>query len=326
MRYGFEVPSTGALATPENLVQMARHGEELGFDLINVGDHIVIPRAIGSRYPYTQSGVFTGEWGLTERVTGHFLEQLTVLSFLAGQTSRIRLLTAVMVVPYRSPVQTAKTLATIDVLSGGRLIVGCGAGWMKEEFEALEVPPYEERGDVTDEYILAFKELWTSENPTFDGKYCRFSDIEFAPKPVQKPHPPVWIGGESPPAIRRAARLGDVWYPFGNNPRFPLDTRDLLAEAIARLHEHAAEYGRDPATIGIAYSAEMWYNDREAQVLPDGQRRIFTGDPAQVATDIRTFEDMGVSYLMLNFQGDTLDGSLERMDRFATQVKPRVLG
>jgi alkanesulfonate monooxygenase SsuD/methylene tetrahydromethanopterin reductase-like flavin-dependent oxidoreductase (luciferase family) len=123
-----------------------------------------------------------------------------------------------MVVPHRPPVLTAKILATIDVLSKGRLIVGCGVGWMREEFEAIGAPPYDKRGAVSDEYIRAFKELWTSDNPTFSGKYCSFANVAFAPKPLQKPHPPIWVGGESPVALRRAGRLADAWYPIGSNP------------------------------------------------------------------------------------------------------------
>ena len=214
-------------------------------------------------------------------------------------------------------------LATLDVLSNGRLIVGCGVGWMREEFEALGVPPFRQRGAVSDEYLRAFKELWTSDNPSFQGKYCSFSDISFLPKPVQKPHPPIWIGGESPPALRRAARLGDIWYPIGNNPRFPVGTPAQLSEYLGRLHQLTEGFGRDASQIGVAYSAG-WYNDREAQHLADGQRRIFTGAPDQIAQDIRTFEDLGVSRLMLNFQADTLEETLERTERFASQGRPLV--
>ena len=151
------------------------------------------------------------------------MEQLTTIAYLAGVTTSIKLLSSVMVLPHRSPVLTAKMLATIDVLSQGRLIVGCGVGWMEEEFEAIGAPPYAERGAVGNEYLRVFKELWTSDDPSFDGDYANFSNIAFAPKPVQQPHPPLWIGGESPPALRRAGQLGDAWYPICSNPSFPWD-------------------------------------------------------------------------------------------------------
>ena len=133
MDYGFSVPNRGPMATPQDMAVLARRGEEMGFDIINVSDHIVIPRGIASRYPYSLSGGFNA--------TGEYLEQLTTLSFLAAHTSRVRLLSSVMVLPHRNPVLAAKALATIDVLSQGRLTVGCGVGWMREEFEAIGAPP-----------------------------------------------------------------------------------------------------------------------------------------------------------------------------------------
>ena len=184
MEYGFGMPSRGPLATPDAIATLARAAEEMGFGVIGVSDHIVIPRDIQSTYPYTESGTYSG--------SGECMEQLSLLSFLAGQTSTVRLLTSGMVLPHRSPMLAAKMLTTIDVLSQGRLIVGCGVGWMKEEFEALGAPPHRERGAVGEEYIRAFKELWTSDNPSFQGKYVRFSGVRFEPKPVQKPHPPIW--------------------------------------------------------------------------------------------------------------------------------------
>ena len=151
-----------------------------------------------------------------------------------------------MIVPHRNPVLAAKMLATLDMLSQGRIILGVGAGWMREEFEALGLPPFEERGDVTDEYIRVFKELWTSDDPSFDGKYCSFSNITFQPKPVQKPHIPIWVGGESPRALRRAAELGNGWSPIGSNPQFPLHRPEQLEAAIGRLAERCRRVGRDP--------------------------------------------------------------------------------
>lgn len=315
MDFGFGVPTRGPMSTPDSLVALAQRGEAMGFGFISVSDHIVIPRRIESRYPYSESGAFaSGD-------SGECLEQLTVLAFLASGTSTIRLLTSVMVLPHRSPVLAAKVLATIDVLSSGRLIVGCGVGWMREEFEAIDAPPYERRGAVGNEYLRVFKELWTNDNPSFQGEYCRFSDIQFQPKPVQKPHPPIWVGGESPPALRRAGELGDGWYPIGNNPLFPLGTPEQLSAAMARVRQFAEAAGRDPAEIDFAYSAG-WYDDREAEIVADGSRRVFTGTPEQVAGDIRLFGELGVRHITFGFQGRDVEETLERMERFATEVKP----
>ena len=189
---------------------------------------------------------------------------------------------------------------------------------MEEEFVALGAPPYKERGAVGDEYIQAFKELWTSDSPTFEGKYCSFRNISFMPKPVQKPHPPIWIGGESPPALRRAAKYGDAWFPIGTNPRFPVGSIEQLSGYIGRVRDNARKVGRDPSELDFAYSASR-FNDQEAQVV-DGERLVFTGSPQQIAGDIKAFEELGVRHIMVNMQSDTLDGSLSRMDRFANNV------
>ncbi|MDE2686822.1 MAG: LLM class F420-dependent oxidoreductase [Chloroflexota bacterium] len=314
MEFGFGVPSRGPLASLENIVTLAQQGEQMGFDILSVSDHIVVPTSIDSIYPYNDTGEFVSS------ASGEYMEQLVTISYLAGITSTIKLLTSVMVLPHRAPVLTAKILSTIDVVSQGRLIVGCGVGWMREEFEAIDAPPYEERGAVSNEYIAAFKELWTSDNPTFDGKYCSFSDISFAPKPVQQPYPPIWIGGESPPALRRAAQLGDAWYPICSNPKFPVGTFDQLAEYHARVRANAERIGRDPATLDFAYSVN-WYSDTGAHEV-DGERRLLTGDPAQVAADINRLESMGINHLMLNFPADSVDETLAAMDRFVSNVKP----
>ncbi len=200
MKYGFTLPGRGPFANPDDLGRLAKQGESLGYDTLHTGDHIVVPKHITSTYPYSPTGAFPGSG------TGEYLEQLTVLSYLAGQTQRIRLVTSVIIVPHRNPLVAAKALATLDVLSKGRLVVGVGVGWMQEEFDTLGIPPFKERGAVTDEYLQAFKELWTSDDPTFDGTYCRFSNIDFLPKPAQRPHPPIWVGGESRRAMRRTAR------------------------------------------------------------------------------------------------------------------------
>ena len=317
MDYVIGVPGGGPLAKPDTMIALARRIEGLGFGHIGVGDHIVIPREVRSRYPYTETGEFRGGG------TGDAFEQMTMLSFLAGQTSTVRLLTTVTVLPHRSPVQTAKTVASLDVLSGGRLSLGVGVGWMREEFEVIGAPSFDERGAASNEYLEAFIELWTSDNPTFKGKYCEFSNIFFEPKPLQKPHPPIWVAGESPPAIRRAARFGKVWFPVGNNPRFPLLTHEQLTEARDRLHRYAEEYGRDPSQMEIAYGAN-WYDEKSAQQLPDGQRRTFTGSAEQIAGDIRALEELGVGYIWLFFGAPTFEGSVERMEYFAREIRPLV--
>ena len=315
MNFGFRAPSRRPLATPDSLATLAQKGEAMGYSIVSVSDHVVMPKVANSTYPYSETGTFGGG---TET-----LELLTILSYLAGVTSSIRLLTSVMVVPHRPAVLTAKVLSTIDVLSKGRVVVGCGAGWLREEFEAIDAPDFDRRGAVTSEYIHAFKELWTSDSPTFDGEFTKFSNIHFEPKPVQKPHPPIWIGGESNVALRRVARLGDCWYPIGSNPTFPVGTVEELTTSIDRIKGYAEEIGRNPAEIGVAYNA-TWNNDREATILADGTRRSFTGVPEQVAADIKSFEAAGLKDIVLGFEKPTLEETLEGMERFASNVMPLI--
>ena len=215
----------------------------MGFDYATFSDHVVIPTDIAAKYPYSN----TGEFPAGSRVERH--EQLIEMAFVAAKTKKLRLVSSVMVVPHRPAVLTAKMLSTIDVLSGGRLVLGIGAGWMKEEFEAIQAPDFAERGKVTDEYIKAFIELWTNPKPRFAGKHVRFDNILLEPKPVQKPHPPIWVGGESGPALRRTAQLGDAWYPIGTNPANPLDSLTRFKAQVARLRKMTAG-GRTQARRG----------------------------------------------------------------------------
>jgi probable F420-dependent oxidoreductase len=322
MRYGFTLPGRGPLATPDSLAAIARRAEELGYHLLLFGDHIVVPRHISSPYPYTETGEFPGS------ASGEAMEQLTVLAFLAGQTRTIRLVTSVTIVPHRNPLVAAKALATLDVLSKGRLIVGVGVGWMREEFDALGLPPFEERGAVTDEYIQAFKTLWTSDNPTFEGKYCRFSNISFLPKPVQKPHPPIWVGGESRRALRRTAQLGNGWYPIGSNPQFPMAEPEQLASGLKRLGEYAQKVGRDLAGIDIIYRTHDYQltADGRTRAASTAARRPFVGNADDIAADIRRYDAMGVGYLVLDFVrlSRNLDEMLQHMEALATRVWPQV--
>src|SRR5437762_6815193 len=200
MRYGFSMPTRGATAQPDALETLVARGEALGFSSTMIADHVVFPVKIQSKYPYTADGRFPGH--------GDALEQLSLMAFVAAKTRGLRLVTSVMILPYRNPVLTAKALATIDVLSKGRVTVGVGVGWMREEFEALGAPDFDRRGAVTDEYLRIFKTLWTESPASFAGRFYRFDALRCQPQPVQKPHPPIWVGGHSKPALRRAARLG----------------------------------------------------------------------------------------------------------------------
>ncbi|MBT5264611.1 MAG: LLM class F420-dependent oxidoreductase [Rhodospirillaceae bacterium] len=317
MKFGLQLMTRGAGASADGVVAIAEKAEALGFSYIAPNDHIVVPSDIASRYPYSEDGMWPGA------KVGECHEQLSVLAFLAARTSAIRLLTSVMVVPHRDPVLTAKILSTIDVLSRGRLTVGCGAGWMQEEFEAIGTPPFDERGRMTDEYVAIFKELWTQDDPSFDGAYAKFSNLHFSPRPVQTPNPPIWIGGESKAALRRAARIGDGWYPASNNPKFPLSTPTLFAERTVTLNQVCEEIGRDPGELDLG----LFYIDVvSSDEIPDagGQRRAMTGKPSDIAEDIAAFSAAGVNTMVMILQQQELPGTLDRLDWFGSEIMPLV--
>jgi probable F420-dependent oxidoreductase len=317
MDVGMIMPTRGPLATPDVIKTLARRAEELGYAHFSTSDHLVVPRSIDSRYPYSASGDWPGA------AAGDCFDLLTLLAYLAALTTKPRLITAVAVVPYRGAVHTAKIAATIDVLSGGRMVMGVGAGWMKEEFEALNAPPFEERGRVTDEWLQAFKILWTEEAPRFEGRHVSFTNVAFAPKPVQKPHPPIWVGGESPAALRRTVRYGDVWFPIGNNPRHPLDTVARFKAAIERLRQLAEQNRRDPQSLGIAFYAG-WYDETRTLQLEGGARHVMSGTPAEVAEDIAALQELGVSDLVLGLQRPTLEQTLASMEHFMSETRPLI--
>jgi probable F420-dependent oxidoreductase len=301
MQFGLSLPHFRQVASPEAIRRVAQCAEQLGFDGIWVSDHIVIPHSA------------------VDRFGSMFYEPLTVLGFAAACTSRIRLGTTVIILPYRNPLVTAKVLATLDVLSGGRVTAGMAVGWTEDEFKALGVP-FQERGALSDEYIAAFKALWTQDKPAFHGQHVRFENIAFEPKPVQKPHIPIWIGGNSRRAIRRAVALGDCWHP----------TRPLVADVKvggAYIQAVCGQRGRDPRSLMIAARQPLkFYDGAEASV----KRRPLLGSTQKIIDDIGQYRDAGVQYLMLDtfysapeLEHETLTSMLGTIKRFAADVMPK---
>ena len=313
MLIGFNAPTAGPLAAPEHLTRLVVSGEALGYDYATFSDHDVIPTDIESTYPYSA----TGEFPAGARAERH--EQLIEVAFMAARTTRLRLILSVMVVPHRPAVLTAKMLSTIDVLSGGRLTVGIGAGWLEEEFKAIGAPDFSARGKVTDEYVDAFIELWTRDKPRFSGEHVSFDNIVFAHKPVQKPHPPIWVGGESGPALRRTARIGDAWYPIGTNPANPLDSLARFEAQVARLRKLTEQAGRDPKAMGLAFRCTA-LGEKVPPKAGDGERRLFSGKPAEIAADMRALRDLGVGNLDFGFGGTTVEAMLSEMEAFKKDV------
>ncbi len=310
--FGCSLPSRGPMASPEALRSLAQRAEDLSFDSVWVSDHIILPREVESFYPYSADGV------ATFNAEQPYYDAIAALNFLAGCTHRVRLGTHVLILPYRNPVVTAKMLATLDVLSAGRLILGAGVGWMEEEFQALGLDTFAQRGAVTNEYIRLFKELWTAEQPEFHGEFYNVSGAGFLPKPVQKPHPPVWVGGHTGPAIRRAAELGDGWMPIGLRPPAILEPEEL-AEKIARLKRLTVRAGRPEDAVELCFSTDITFEPAAGM-----DRRMMTGRPEQIAADLRLYQDLGVVNFIFSFPADSVDGQREAMEQFSREVMPLI--
>ena len=317
MQIGFNLPISGPMSESGIVTRIAQEGEAMGYDYLTLTDHILLPNLKVPGYPYSESGEFFTEGPQNRH------DQLTAAAYIAAKTSHIRLVLAVMVVPYRPAVLAAKMLATVDVLSDGRLTVGIGAGWLESEFDAVATTPFAKRGPVTDEYIRAFRTLWTEESPHLQGDWVKFDEVLFEPKPVQKPHPPIWVGGESGPALRRAARLGNAWYPIGSNNKHLLDSLPRYRAGIARLRKFAADAGRDPASIALTYRIKR-YGEAVPDKASDAERRLFSGSAADIAGDLRALRDLGVTAVDIDFERPDPDASLAEMRRFRETVLARI--
>jgi probable F420-dependent oxidoreductase len=284
----------------------ARRAESLGYDAIWAADRIVIPWEIRTRYPYSVDEQFIVP---PDRP---FLEPLTCLAFLAGCTARVRLGISVLVLPYRHPLYWGKVATTIDHLSKGRLILGVGVGWMVEEFDALGAP-FRERGAVSDEQLEAIERLWRDERPRFEGRFFRFRDIAFFPKPLQRPRIPVWVGGEGERAQRRAGRYGDAWFPY-----FVRITPPELARRFERVRQVATDVKREPEEVALACC--MPIEVTEEPVPQDAER--LRGSPDQLVVALRRFERIGVQHIGLQFMVPSWPRRLEQIERFAQEVLP----
>jgi probable F420-dependent oxidoreductase len=290
---GCHLPVYGTAATREGLLLAARRIEALGYDSLWVSDHVVIPWEIRSRYPYNA----TGDFPLSPSTD--FLEPLTALAVVAGATARVRLGTSVLVLPHRHPVLTAKMLATLDHLAPGRVVLGAGVGWMREEIELFGVP-HAHRGAWSDEAIAVMRACWRDERVSFKGRFFSFEGLGCRPRPAAGTIP-VWIGGHTDRALRRVAALGDGWHAA-----FP--TPEALGQGIARLGEACRQAGRDPATLAIS-----------ARVGLPARR------PADdVLAELRALRDLGVSHVILESRMRDVAELTQTYERFATDIRPRL--
>ena len=290
MKFGLRLPGAGPYAGPEAVSAFAQKAEELGFDSVWMTDHIALPVDVQTRYPYREDGKFF--WPPETP----YLDTILTLTWAAAATERIQVGTSVLIAGWHHPVNTAKALATLDVLNGGRTIVGIGTGWMREQFEILG-SPFETRGARTTEYIALLKHLFTEDLIDFQGEHFQFSGFKFYPKPARRPSIPIWCGGKSEGVLRRVAAVGDGWHPLYITP-------DELEEKLKRLEGYLAQHGRtlDEITLS-ARPVDQATLDEET---------------------IERYTQLGVKLLIADtsFAHDSLQGVLEEIDVLADQLMP----
>jgi probable F420-dependent oxidoreductase len=305
MKFGVFLPISGRAASGV-LAEAARSAEALGYASVWAADRIVTPWRIDTPYPYSADQRFIVPPDVP------FLEPLTSLAYLAGTTERIALGMSVLVMPYRHPLHWAKIATTIDHLSRGRLILGVGVGWMVEEFDALGAN-FAERGAVGNEQLEILGRLWGEGKPSFEGRYYRFAEVGFSPKPLQSGRIPIWVGGEGTRAQRRAARYGDAWFPY-----FVRIAPRELAVRFDNVRRWAREAGRDPERIGLACCLPI---ELTSEPVPPEEDRL-RGSPEQLTVALRAYAKTGVEHLALQFMVPRWPERRDQIARFAQEVMP----
>lgn len=290
MKYGIQLAGGAAVSQRAALKKVAATAESLGFDSVLIGDHIVIPKKITSPWPYDEYvGGKTPYAVYTDMV---WFDPFDTMAFLAAVTERVRLGISVVIVPYRHPFDVARRVATIDVLSGGRFVLGVGVGWLEDEFRLLGIP-FAKRGARTREYVAMMQALWTQDAPRFSGDFVELhEDVNVLPRPIQKPHPPIWVGGESTPALRRVAAFGNGWH-------CGLVLPERIPGLLARIRGLMDEAGRD-------------FSELEITALAASDRTR--------AHEIDAYRTAGVDVLYMLPLSDAAEAVIEEMHGFAERM------
>ena len=277
MKVGVNLINFGPGVSPASMKSWATLSEALGYHIIMTSDHIAITPDVQSRYP------------------APFYEPLSLLGWLAGVTTKIEIGTTVIIVPYRNPLELAKATANVDQLSDGRFILGVGIGWAQEEFHVLNAA-YKSRGAVTNEYLAAVKLLWTQDVASYNGKFISFDDVHTAPRPIQTPHPPIWVGGPSDAAMRRTVRYGDAWHPI----RIQMDW--FKNTGIPRLKEISDEEAKSVPELCPRIRLRLTDSP-----VTGSDRVVGEGDIDQIHRDLAELENLGCSYVILDTYADDLE-------------------
>ena len=289
MKFGFSLSNNQGIEDVQSILQLATRAEELGLDSVWASEHV-----------FSTSYIF-------ERIGNRpYYEPLVLLSYVAATTKRVSLGTTVLVLPYHNPIRLAKTAATLDVLSGGRLVIGVGVGMIEQESNAMG-SPFAERGAITDEAIAIMKELWSQEDPSYQGRFHSFSGMKFSPKPLQKPTIPLLIGGVSRAAIRRAARVGDGWHPNALPP-------EELSQGIRYLQEQAQAAGKDPSRVPVSVSASLGSGRSGTYALGT--------DPEEIIQKVRTYESLGVDHVVVSPDTRDAEEMLPALEILGREILP----
>lgn len=270
MKFGVNILNFGPGTSPETLLGWARFAEELGFHLVMISDHVVITPDVQAGFP------------------APFYDPFISLSWLAGQVERVKLGTTVVILPYRHPLMVARLATNIDHLSNGRFILGTGVGWARQEFEVLD-RPFEERGAMADEYLEVIRHCWANDVVTYRGRYTKFSNVYTGPRPFNSVGIPIWVGGSSPAALRRAVRFGAAWHPY----RFTLPW--LRKDALPYLHRVAESEDRPVPAFCPRLSVQL-----TEQPLPEFDRPAGHGSIAQIHADLAEIATLGGDYVLLD--------------------------
>ncbi|MGD9891186.1 MAG: TIGR03619 family F420-dependent LLM class oxidoreductase [Dehalococcoidia bacterium] len=318
MKIGITVRNLGGFGAEAGgihaCLDIARSAEALGYDSVWVADHVILPVEATARYPYNESGRISATY------RDAVYDPLVLISALAQATERVEIGVAVLVIPYRHPLMTAKMLATADQLSGGRVILGAGVGWLEDEFTALGLPPehFAHRGSVTNDYLRAMKEAWLNTGPSwYQGRYVRFTDAGTFPHPVRQPHIPIWAGGKGEQVLIRAARLGNGYIAIASDPA-------TLREEVEQLRRFAEADRRDPSELTVAMTGAI-----TVTASPAGTDRApLTGTPQQIVEGLNQYVEAGLQHLVATIRavGDTsLEATRTAMEQVAREVRPALV-
>lgn len=297
MQFGVTLPNNWGIEDPQQVLAFGPMAEELGYDSVWVMDHL-----FNTGY-------------IRERLEGKpYYHPMSTLSYLAATTKRVMLGTSVLVLPYHNPVELAKYTASLDQISGGRVILGVGVGAMTEEFYALGIS-MRDRASLTNECIAIMKELWTNPSPSYESKRWKFNDLLFSPKPVQKPYIPFWVGGSSSGAMRRAALRGNGWHPTGVSPEeFSIGRREISEMATAA--------GRDPDSLTWSLRVEVEAHGGPSSERAAGRARLSGGDPDAMAASLAAYEMAGVQHVILALNTGDVATITSLMETIARDVVP----